>query len=300
MAAMLFGFAESAQAAGRLATALDIGFSEVSVHRFPDGESLVRVDQVPEVAVLYRSLDDPNAKLVELLLAASALRENGASRVLLVAPYLCYMRQDVAFLPGQAISQRVIGKLLAEHFDGVLSVDPHLHRVHDLSQVMPGTQAVSITAAPALSAALGQDGGAGGLVLVGPDGESRQWVEAIAAPLGCPVLVGTKQRSGDRQVAITFDGIAMVAGRPVVLVDDVIASGVTLATAARLLREAGAASVEAVATHCLAGSDDLAALRDAGIARVRASDSVPGPVADIPLAGLLAEAIGAHDWIRKG
>jgi len=297
MGALLYGFAESADAAGRLAQAFDIGFSEVSLHRFPDGESLVRVDRPPEVAVLYRSLDDPNAKLVELLLAASALRENGASCVLLVAPYLCYMRQDIAFLPGQAISQQVIGKLLAEHFDGVLTVDPHLHRVHDLSDVMPGTDAVTVTAAPALSAALGEVGDA---VLVGPDAESRQWVEKIAAPLGCPVLVGTKQRSGDRQVAITFDGIEIVAGRPVVLVDDVIASGVTLATAARLLAEAGATSIEVVATHCLASSHDLAALEDAGIARVRASDSVPGPAADIPLAGLLADAIDAHRWIEEG
>ncbi len=297
MGALLYGFAESTDAAARLAKALDSGFSEVSVHRFPDGESLVRVDRPPAAAIVYRSLDNPNAKLVELLLAASALRQNGAQRVLLVAPYLCYMRQDIAFLPGQAISQRVIGKLLAEHFDGVLTVDPHLHRVHDLSEAMPGTDAVRITAAPALSAALGEGGDT---VLVGPDGESRQWVEKIAAPLGCPVLVGTKQRSGDRQVAITFDGIELVAGRPVVLVDDVIASGVTLATAARQLRDAGATSIEAVATHCLASSHDLAALEDAGIARVRASDSVPGPVADIPLAGLLADAINARRWIEEG
>jgi ribose-phosphate pyrophosphokinase len=297
MERMLFGFAESRDAASALARSLRIPFSEVAVHRFPDGESLVRVDTPPPTAILYRSLDDPNAKLVELLLAASALRENGAAKVMLVAPYLCYMRQDVAFLPGQAISQRVIGKLLANHFDGVLTVDPHLHRIHALSEVMPGIEAVSITAAPALSAALV---GSGDTVLVGPDGESRQWVEVIAAPLGCDVLVGTKQREGDRQVEIVIEGIGKVAGRPAVLVDDVIASGVTLAVAANLLLDAGASSIEAIATHCLADSDDLGSLQDAGISRVRATDSVPGPVADIPLAALLAEQIRKCGWIGKG
>ena len=297
METMLCGFAESKDAASALAKSLGIPFSEVAVHRFPDGESLVRVDTPPSAAILFRSLDDPNAKLVELLLAASALRENGAAKVVLVAPYLCYMRQDVAFMPGQAISQRVIGKLLADHLDGVLTVDPHLHRIHALSDVMPGTEAVSITAGPALSAALA---GTGNPVLVGPDEESRQWVEAIAAPLGCEVLVGTKQRSGDRQVEIAIESIEKVAGRPAVLVDDVIASGVTLAVAARLLQAAGAASIEAVATHCLADSHDLAALHDAGISRIRATDSVPGPVADISLAALLAEEIRKCGWVGKG
>jgi ribose-phosphate pyrophosphokinase len=296
MAAMLFGFHESADAAGRLASELAVRFAEVSVHRFPDGESLVRVDRPPATAILYRSLDNPNTKLIELLLATSALRENGADRVLLVAPYLCYMRQDTAFLPGQAVSQRVIGKLLADHFDAVLTVDPHLHRIHALSEVVPGIEAISITAAPALSAALSGDGTA---VLVGPDRESRQWVEAIADPLECDVLVGEKQRKGDREVAIVFEGIGAVAGRPVVLVDDVIASGATLAVAARLLVGAGAASIEAVATHCLAGDRDLAELKKAGIARIRATDSIPGPVADILLSKLLADEIRARDWLKE-
>ncbi|MCB2046940.1 MAG: ribose-phosphate diphosphokinase [Novosphingobium sp.] len=296
MAASLHGFPESCGPARRLAQALSIPFAEVGVHRFPDGESVVRVDRPSRTAILYRSLDDPNAKLVELLLAASALRENGAHRVLLVAPYLCYMRQDMAFEPGQAVSQRVVGKLLADHFEAVLTVDPHLHRIHSLAEAMPGTEAISITAAPVLSDALA---GLANPVLVGPDAESRQWVEAIAQPFGYEVLVGTKQRSGDRQVAISIDGIGKVAGRPVVLVDDVISSGATLAGAARLLHEAGAASVSALATHCLASTEDLAALERAGIDKVRATDSVPGPVAEIVLSGLLADRIRAHGWLEE-
>jgi ribose-phosphate pyrophosphokinase len=297
MQAKLYGFAESSIPARQLAQGLSISFAEVEVHRFPDGESAVRVDPPARTAVLYRSLDNPNAKLVEILLAASALRENGADRVLLVAPYLCYMRQDMAFEPGQAVSQRVIGKLLADHFDAVLTVDPHLHRIQALSEAIPETEAISITAAPVLSDAFS---GLANPVLVGPDGESRQWVEAIARPAGNDVLVGTKERSGDREVAITIEGIDKVAGRPVVLVDDVISSGATLAVAAHLLRQAGAASVSAVATHCLASTADLAALKQAGIASIRATDSVPGPVADIALSGLLAEQIRAHCWLEEG
>lgn len=295
MEQVLFGFAESSVAAKRLAQHLGIKFSEVSVHRFPDGESLVQVEPASRTALIYRSLDNPNEKLVELLFAVSALRANGASKVVLIVPYLCYMRQDTAFVPGQAVSQRVIGPLLADHFDAILTVDPHLHRIGSLAEVMQGAEAISITAAPVLVKALTDIANP---VLIGPDAESRQWVDVIAKPLGCDVLVGKKQRKGDRQVEIVIDGIERVAARHVVLVDDVISSGATLASASRLLRNAGAASVEAVATHCLAGSHDLAALRDAGIGRIRATDSVPGPVADIPLSALLAQEIRDRGWAK--
>jgi len=292
----LLGFAECAEQAARLAADLGIAYDTVALHHFPDGESLVRIDTVPDVAIVYRSLNRPNAKLIELVLATSALRENGARKVILVAPYLAYMRQDMAFEPGQAVSQQVIGKLLGEQFDALLTVDPHLHRIRSLDEVMPGTEAVSITAAPALAHAIDV---AANPVLVGPDSESRQWVEAIAAPIGLDVLVGAKQRKGDRDVAITFDDLARVAGRNAVLVDDVISSGATLAVAARTLRQAGAKSVEALATHCLASDAELSALQAAGIERVRSSDSIPGPTASISLSPLLAGEICRRGWIAE-
>ena len=135
-------------------------------------------------------------------------------------------------------------------------------------------------------------------MLVGPDAESRQWVEAIAAPLGLPVLVGTKQRHGDRQVTVAFDTPDKVCGRRAVLVDDVISSGTTLARAAEALLAAGADAVEVLATHCLASADDLARMKAAGIARIRATDSVSGPCAVLPLAALLAGAIRHHRLIQ--
>jgi len=230
------------------------------------------------------------------LLAASALRDNGALRVILIAPYLAYMRQDMAFNSGEAVSQRAIGTLLQSWFDAVLSVDPHLHRVASLHEIMPTIPARSISAAPALSAALA---GMDAPILVGPDSESRQWVEAIAAPLSLDVLVGEKTRNGDRDVAIVIPGIEKVAGRHTVLVDDVISSGQTLAVAAQLLKRAGAGQIEALATHCLAHDADLARLAQSDIARVRSAQTVPGPTATIGIASLLAGEIAAQGWLGK-
>jgi ribose-phosphate pyrophosphokinase len=290
MRATLHGFEESAEPARRLAALLGIACRIIEVRRFPDGESLVRVAATGSTAILYRSLDHPNDKLVELLLAAAALRDRGARRVILVAPYLGYMRQDMAFRPGEAVSQKVIGGLLAAHFDGLVTVDPHLHRVASLAEVVPGIDTVPVSAAETLAGLLQPDS-TPDTVLVGPDMESRPWVEALAAPLGLAVLVGEKQRLGDRRVDLAIGGIETVRGRPVVLVDDLISSGGTLLRCAELLRAAGAARIEAVATHCLASPDDLAHLAAAGIARIRSTDTVAGPTVGIAIAPALGAAL---------
>jgi ribose-phosphate pyrophosphokinase len=293
LTSLVVAFDECLEPARALADEIGNASCAVEARRFPDGESLIRVPASAGTAILYRSLDDPNAKLVEIILAASALRDNGARRVVLVAPYLAYMRQDMAFHPGEAVSQNVIGSLLAEHFDGLVTIDPHLHRISRLGEAVPGIPALSLSAAPVLSAAIAEDEKP---VLVGPDSESRPWVEAIASPLGLDVLVGEKRRRGDRDVEITIPGIEIAAGRFAMLVDDVISSGETMIAAARLLQDAGAAQVEALATHCLATADDLARIRAAGVARVRSAKTVNGPTACLPVAGLIAEAIRKQGW----
>lgn len=90
--ATVLGFPDSETAARRFAAQLDLRYRAVELHHFPDGESLVRVDPPVEQAIIYRSLDHPNDKLVELLLAAAALRDGGCCHITLVAPYLAYMR----------------------------------------------------------------------------------------------------------------------------------------------------------------------------------------------------------------
>lgn len=288
--AAVYHFTDGAEPAAGLATALGVQHHAIDVRRFPDGESLVRVMEGSETALLFRSLDRPNEKLVELLLAASALRDMGAKRIVLVAPYLAYMRQDMAFLLGQAVSQRVITQLIADHFDSLVTVDPHLHRTPSLEAIAPHLDCAYVSAAGTLAGLLRPDL-MPGTVLVGPDSESRPWVESVAQPLGCQVIVGEKIRFGDRDVKLELPGIEQVRGRRVVLVDDMISTGGTLLTCAAQLLAAGATAVEAVTAHCLATDEDLAKLKAGGIERVRATDTVAGPTATVSMSPALADAI---------
>lgn len=283
----------------RLAATLGIEGRLVSVRRFPDGESLVRVAGSSGTALLFCPLDHPDTKLVQILLAASALRDGGAGRVILVAPYLGYMRQDMAFSPGEAISQRVIGQLIAAGFDGLVTVDPHLHRTPRLDDVVPGIAALAVSAAATLAEAIAASVSPD-TILVGPDAESRQWVEAVAAPLGLETIIGEKRRLGDRRVEIALPEAARAAGRPVMLVDDLISSGGTLLECARQLASAGAMLRGAIATHCLADAANLAVLARGGIDRVLATDTVPGPVSTIAMAPALAAAIRQQGWVEQG
>ncbi|WP_303901480.1 ribose-phosphate diphosphokinase [Thiohalomonas denitrificans] len=286
---MILGFSDYEAQGRRLAEQLERTFQPIDIHRFPDGESKVTVPaELPERVILCRSLDRPNDKLIELMLAARTARANGAGHLTLVAPYLCYMRQDIAFSPGEAVSQRIVGQFLAELFDAVITVDPHLHRIERLEQAIPTGAAISLSAAPALSAFLAEN--EADPLLLGPDEEARQWVRAVAEPAGLEYAVAHKERRGDRDVRVVLPKHDF-AGRTVVLVDDMISTGRTLITVARALKETGVGSIRCLVTHPLFADDATRHLQEAGVQKLWSSDSITHPSNAVVLDQTLAEAI---------
>ncbi|MFN8988072.1 MAG: ribose-phosphate diphosphokinase, partial [Burkholderiales bacterium] len=260
---MVIGFSVDAVCANRFAAAVGAGFATIARHQFPDGETRITLPPVlPQQLAIYQSLNNPNAKLVELLLAAKTARRSGVKHLTLVAPYLCYMRQDTAFLPGEAVSQTIIGEWLAQHFDAVLTVDPHLHRVHRLADAVPVKSAIVLSAATAIGEFLCEQNRR--IVLIGPDAESEQWVSIAAAVAGSEFGVCHKVRRTDRATTVVLPEIS-VAGASVVLVDDIVSSGGTLMSAARACVAMGAARVDAAVVHALYGDEVTAELTSSGI-----------------------------------
>lgn len=282
---------DSREEAGRLARRLALPLHVIDTHAFPDGEIRVTIGPAATTTILFASLDRPNDKLIALSFAAEALRRGGCRRIVLVAPYLCYMRQDAAFHDGEAISQRAMGRLLAGIVDRLVTVDAHLHRTAAIADVFPGIRADNLSAMPAIAAVLRTTPPDRTAVVVGPDAESEKWVGELAALLGLAHQVARKTRRGDRSVEIEFADRAALRGRPVLLVDDIVSSGGTLITCAEALRHAGAASIEAVITHALYPPELRGAFARAGIHSLRSSCSVPHPTNAFPLDGLFADAL---------
>lgn len=291
---MLLGFEEYETQAQRLARSLDLSYSRVKVHHFPDHETKVTLPaKLPEHVVFCRSLDRPNEKLIELLLAANTARQLGARRLTLVAPYLCYMRQDVAFAEGEAVSQRIIGRFLADLFDDVITVDPHLHRTHNLAEAVPATNAIALSATGVMCDFLRNHSEA---ILLGPDSESVQWVKIIAECGGLIYGVADKQRLGDREIRITLPELEM-SNKPVVLVDDIISSGETIAIAAQHCFERGAKRVDLLVVHPLFARGAIERLQRMGVGEIWSTDSIPHSSSCMHLTELLAESVQA---ISKG
>jgi ribose-phosphate pyrophosphokinase len=276
------------EAAGRFAHAIGLPCRVIETRRFPDGETLLRLPTpLPERVIVFCTLNHPNTRLIELLLTVRTARRHDVRHLTLVAPYLCYMRQDMEFRPGEAVSQTIVGRFLSELFDAVVTVDPHLHRIDRLEQAIPAAQSVTLHATEPITRFLAEH--APDAVLIGPDEESEQWVAALARHSGMPHAVFVKTRRGDRDVEVLSRGIASLHGRRVVIFDDIASSGRTLIEAARSCRALGAVRADAMVTHALCSAQDHAQLLAGGLTEFWSTDSLPHVSNRVALADLLAQ-----------
>lgn len=287
----VFAFPEAERQGKALAGALGVPFHTVNLHHFPDGESLVRVPGAARRAHLYRTLDHPNPKLFEVVLALSALRANGAQAITLVAPYLPYMRQDKVFRPGQALSQRVLGQMLAPWLDAVVAADPHLHRTASMETVFPEKRSAAVSGGKALARHFWENRIDRSTYVLGPDEEAHHYAGPFAESLGLEWGCAVKKRRGDQEVEVTLPDKADVKDRPVLIVDDIASSGMTVVEAAKAAKAAGAKTVSAAVTHALHDQAAAEKMKRAGVARVISCDGVPHPTNAVSLAPELAAAI---------
>ncbi|TMQ02628.1 MAG: ribose-phosphate diphosphokinase [Deltaproteobacteria bacterium] len=266
---------------------------EPEIRQFPDGELYVRVDPRgggidvelgSDVAIVGNLSGDSFLRVAFL---AGTVRDLGARRVGLVAPYLAYMRQDSRFRPGEGVTARYFARLVSSTVDWLVTVDPHLRRIDSLAGVytIPTTVA---RAAPAIARWIAAE--VDQPVLVGPDAESVQWVSAVAERCGAPFLILEKTRLGNRDVSISAPDGAWNGHTPVVI-DDIVSTGRTMIEATRQLRAAGSAPPMCVAIHAVFADALHDALLDAGARGIVTCDTIPHVTNRICVAEPLADAV---------
>lgn len=261
---------------------------KVAMHTFPDGETRVTIlsSVKGEDVYILASLNAPNEKILPLVLVADTLRTQGAASVHLIAPYLAYMRQDKAFHEGEGVSAVYFARLISRYFDTLTTIDPHLHRIHQLNEIY--TIPTKVLHA---STAIGQwiKDTVENPLIIGPDSESQQWVSEVAAMSGAPYVIADKHRLSDTKVSIQLTIHEDYRGCRPILVDDIIASGKTLLTSVELLKQQGWSRFICIGVHALFSEATAAQFKKAG-ATLITCDTIQQSTNKISLSQLIAHS----------
>lgn len=286
--AKFFGMPGNAELADELAVLTGSEAGSVETRRFPDGESYVRIHgDVAEEVFLVCTLPRPDEQFLPLIFAERAMRASGATNVTLIAPYLSYLRQDREFNAGEAVSSQIFADLLSREFDGLMTVDPHLHRYASLTEIFSIPTHV-VPMAEAVGAWVHEN--VDSPVVFGPDEESSQWVEKVARRACCPWAVFTKKRQGDRSVSLTAPDLDQFRECTPVLVDDIISSGTTMISAAKILLAGGLNPGFCVCVHALFNESTRAELASL-FQEVLTTDTIPNRFSQFQVAPLIAKQL---------
>lgn len=273
-----------------LARGLNAEPCELNLRQFPDGETYVRVGGAVSgrCVVLACGLERPDTKSLPLYLTAATLREQGTQRLILAAPYLAYMRQDKVFHEGEGVSARHYAHWLSSFVDALVTVDPHLHRIHSLDEIYSIPTRVA-AAAPAISRWIREH--LPTALLIGPDEESRQWVAEVARAADCPFIVLNKIRRGDREVEVSVPDVDRWGGHMPVLVDDIISTAHTMIETVGHLRRAGLPPPTCVGVHAVFAGQAHDELIAAGATRVVTCNTIVHPTNAIDVHPLVVDAV---------
>ena len=274
---------------GRLIAAkLKKPHSELLVGKFPDDELNIRFDSSlrNKTVVLVQSFGGSISDcIVESILASSTAKDLGAKKVILVAPYFPYMRQDKRFHKGEAISQKIIAGMFDRYFDAVYMFDPHLHRKKKLEQIFR-TKVRKLTANPLIAGYIKKH--IKNPVIIGPDGESYKWARNVAEMLGVESRILNKKRYSSYHVEVRLNKKIELSNKSAVIVDDIVSTGHTILETVKILRKLGARKICCICVHGIFVNGSLNKLRKAGI-KVISTNTMPNKAAKIDVSGMVAK-----------
>ncbi len=290
MTPILFDLNDASSLKTGLIQQLNAEEGQLNQRRFPDGESYLQVKTPVKdrVALVLCTLYQPDEKFLPLIYLAETLKEMGARKVVLIAPYLAYMRQDKRFHDGECITSIWFARLISQSFDHLITVDPHLHRYNSLDEIYSISSQV-VASAESVAHWISQN--VKKPLLIGPDIESEQWVAEVARMADAPFEVLLKERHGDRDVSVSLPHVERYSEHTPVLVDDIISSGRTMIETIQHLQTAGMQKVICIGTHGLFADEAYQQMQAAHVAQVVTCNTVHHVSNAIDMAPALADAV---------
>ena len=281
--------------AEKIAESLGQSLADVQVTAFPDGETFVKIDENirgEDVFIIQPTCPPTNHNIMELLIMVDAACRASAERITAVMPFFGYARQDRKDQPRVPITAKLVANLLTSSgVDRVLTMDLHAPQIQ-------GFFDIPVDHLYAKSALIGhlreRHPDTSNLTVVSPDVGGVKMARAYADALGAELAIVAKHRVSATRVE-AMNVIGEVAGRDVLLVDDMTETAGTLTAATAILKKHGAKRVFAGVSHAILGEIAHKRISESEIEEVITTDSVPqaaGPKVEVvSVAPLLGEAI---------
>jgi ribose-phosphate pyrophosphokinase len=280
----IIGGSASKNIAKQLASLLKIPLANTISKRFPDNELYFRIlDDIKREEVIIVQTTYPDSNLVELFLIQNAVKEAKAKKITVVIPYYGYARQDKKFQEGEAISAKVIARLISLNASRVITVDPHKEHILDFFS----TPAYGCTAVPEIAKYLKQkkiD------MVLAPDKGALNRAKQAAEIINCDFDHMEKTRIDGSTVEMKPKKLH-AKNKNVAIVDDIISTGGTMALAIKELKKQGAKKVYTVCTHGLFAGEAIKKLNLAGCNEIISTDTVQSKYSKVKIAPCIVNLI---------
>ncbi len=290
MKKIFFGMPGNEEMAEQICKILDGEMAEFTLRQFPDEETYLRITSPLEgrLCVIVCSLHHPDNKIIPLYYLSKLCRELKASKLILIAPYLSYMRQDIQFHPGEAVTSEYFAQLVSQWVDELITIDPHLHRKHDMAELY-SIPCMVLHAAPVIAEWIIKN--IEKPVLIGPDMESEQWVSEVAKNSNSPFTILMKQRIDDRNVIVKLPHVEKYMEHTPVLIDDIISTARTMKETVIQLKNAGMKPPVVIGVHAIFAGNSFEDLQLAGVEGVVTCNTIKHDSNKIDLIQLIVSAL---------
>lgn len=290
---LIFSGTSSRYLAEKICKSLNCPLGNLVVTRFSDGEFAVSYEESirGRDVFLVQSTFPTSDNLMELLLMIDAAKRASARNIIAVIPYFGWARQDRKDKPRVSIGAKLIADLLmVAGIDRLITMDLHADQIQGFFDVPVDHLYASGVILPYLQS-LKLDN----LVIASPDVGGSKRANTYAKYLGCPLVLCNKTRAR-ANVVDTMQIIGDVAGKNVVIVDDMVDTAGTIAKAADIMKEAGALSVRACASHCVMSGPATERVNASALEEIVFTDSIPyskdsSKVKQLSVADMFAETI---------